>query len=193
MTHLGLLLLYLFVGLFMLALMMFYCEKGHNPKFETLGDGIWWAVITITTVGYGHQVPITVPGKIVACCAFLFGIVAIGLPIHPVISNFTMLYKRHREVKNAFELATKRHEIRELEKEKLLQTTNTNDGSCGASNNIFDTSSKGGGSSRRDSLNNESMSGTEYDFEEKSEILQRTFSGRLIKRIREKRQQQGSD
>merc|ERR1712203_436211 len=70
-------------------------------------------------VGYGHQVPITVPGKIVACCAFLFGIVAIGLPIHPVISNFSQLYKRHREVKNAFELATKRHEARELEKEKL--------------------------------------------------------------------------
>jgi voltage-gated potassium channel len=51
-------------------LMTFADHKG----FPTLGSGLWWAVQTVTTVGYGDHVPTTELGKIVAALVMLLGI-----------------------------------------------------------------------------------------------------------------------
>jgi len=40
-------------------------ERGINPGFHTLGDGFWYMIQTITTVGYGDVVPITSAGRII--------------------------------------------------------------------------------------------------------------------------------
>ena len=42
--------------------------------FPTLGSGLWWAVQTVTTVGYGDHVPTTRPGQITASVVMLLGI-----------------------------------------------------------------------------------------------------------------------
>jgi voltage-gated potassium channel len=42
--------------------------------FPTLGSGMWWAVQTVTTVGYGDHVPVTVLGQITAAVVMLLGI-----------------------------------------------------------------------------------------------------------------------
>lgn len=42
--------------------------------FPTLGSGLWWAVQTVTTVGYGDHVPTTTPGQIMAAAVMLLGI-----------------------------------------------------------------------------------------------------------------------
>ena len=49
-------------------------EKGHNDGFETLGDGLWWCVVTLTTVGYGDISPITTGGKLVAGVVMFIGL-----------------------------------------------------------------------------------------------------------------------
>lgn len=49
-------------------------EKGTNPGFETLGDGLWWCVVTLTTVGYGDISPQTVGGKVVAAIIMFIGL-----------------------------------------------------------------------------------------------------------------------
>ena len=42
--------------------------------FPSLGSGLWWAVQTVTTVGYGDRVPETAPGQVLAAVVMLLGI-----------------------------------------------------------------------------------------------------------------------
>jgi voltage-gated potassium channel len=56
----------------------------HNvegTKFTNIGDAFWWAMVTITTVGYGDIYPITVEGKIVAGFMMIVGIAVLGVLI----------------------------------------------------------------------------------------------------------------
>ena len=45
-----------------------------HDNFPTLGSGMWWAVQTVTTVGYGDHVPVTRAGQFVAAIVMLLGI-----------------------------------------------------------------------------------------------------------------------
>ena len=45
-----------------------------HDNFPSLGSGVWWAVQTVTTVGYGDHVPTTVSGQLVAVLVMLLGI-----------------------------------------------------------------------------------------------------------------------
>ena len=110
-NHLISLFLYLSVGLFIIAFLVYFIESKRNPQFKSIFDGFWWAVITITTVGYGSIIPETLLGRLVASVSFFFGVIAMGLPIHPIIANFSHLYRQHNEVKHAFRMAARRKEL----------------------------------------------------------------------------------
>lgn len=49
-------------------------EGGANASIQSFPDALWWAVVTITTVGYGDMVPVTVAGRAVAFVLMLGGI-----------------------------------------------------------------------------------------------------------------------
>jgi len=49
-------------------------ERGPTATIQTFADALWWAVVTITTVGYGDMVPVTLAGKAVAVVLMLGGI-----------------------------------------------------------------------------------------------------------------------
>ncbi len=68
-------------------------EHAVNPAFATLDDSLWWAVVTLTTVGYGDIVPMTGGGRIIAVLNMIFGVLIYSL----VIANFTSLIERHSE------------------------------------------------------------------------------------------------
>jgi voltage-gated potassium channel len=55
------------------AFLLFYLEFGVNPHIKSLLDTIWWAVATVTTVGYGDVIPITSDGKIVGIVMMIVG------------------------------------------------------------------------------------------------------------------------
>ena len=60
---------------------VFGLEHGQNPQFAELQDGLWWAFVTLTTVGYGDIVPVTSGGRMVAVITMVFGIAVYSLSI----------------------------------------------------------------------------------------------------------------
>ena len=55
-----------------------YFEFGHNPNVQGFGDSIWWAIITVTTVGYGDIYPITTAGRVIATLLLVTGLGTFG-------------------------------------------------------------------------------------------------------------------
>ncbi len=77
-----------------------------NFKVFTLGQcnfyfsiplGLWWAIVTMTTVGYGDMVPKTYLGMLVGSMCALTGVLTIALPVPVIVSNFAMFYS-HTQV-----------------------------------------------------------------------------------------------
>jgi len=66
-------------------------EHDHNPQFSTMQDGLWWAFVTLTTVGYGDIVPITSGGRMLAVVTMIFGIVVYSL----IIANVTVFIEQY--------------------------------------------------------------------------------------------------
>jgi voltage-gated potassium channel len=54
-------------------------EHRLNEGFRTLGDVIWWTIVTASTVGYGDQVPATAGGRVVAVLVIFFGVLAASI------------------------------------------------------------------------------------------------------------------
>ena len=77
--------------------------------FVNVQTSIYWAVVTITTVGYGDLVPTSNGGRVLASVCSLFGILMLALPVSVISSNFTKEYNNYVEKQKQFKIA-KRHE-----------------------------------------------------------------------------------
>jgi voltage-gated potassium channel len=60
------------------GLLVHVLESGRNPRLGRPSDGLWWAVVTLTTVGYGDAYPVTGPGRLVASAMMVVGVVLVG-------------------------------------------------------------------------------------------------------------------
>lgn len=72
--------------------LVYYVEFFERNSFDNAFVGIWWAAVTMTTVGYGDVVPTWYPGRIVAIFCALTGIIILAMPVAIVTSNFTVYY-----------------------------------------------------------------------------------------------------
>lgn len=61
------------------AVGLYLLESDRNPSVGTMGDAVWWAIVTATTVGYGDISPMTLEGRAIAVVLMLVGIGVIGL------------------------------------------------------------------------------------------------------------------
>jgi voltage-gated potassium channel len=57
---------------------VYLLERGRNDLFKDVGDGLWWAIVTFTTIGYGDKYPITTEGRLLAGVLMMLGIGLLG-------------------------------------------------------------------------------------------------------------------
>ena len=71
------------------AALMHVAEGAAQPdKFGTIPDAMWWAIVTLGTIGYGDAVPITVAGRLVAGLTIFVGLLMVALPVGIVATAF---------------------------------------------------------------------------------------------------------
>ena len=89
---------YLFVIVFIVSssLMYFAENRTHPTGFQSIPDSMYWALITLTTVGYGDITPITVAGKFIAVSSAVLGVVVVALITGIIASSFNAQMERRK-------------------------------------------------------------------------------------------------
>jgi len=72
------------------SLVAYHAEHPANPGFATIGDALWWGIVTLTTVGYGDIVPKTSTGRWAAVVIMITGIAVLGLLAGSLASFFRL-------------------------------------------------------------------------------------------------------
>jgi voltage-gated potassium channel len=79
------------MGTSLVAAALMHLAEGHvqPDKLGTIPEALWWAVVTLGTIGYGDVVPITPLGKIIATGTIFLGLVMIALPVGIIANAFS--------------------------------------------------------------------------------------------------------
>ena len=114
---------YIFSVMFIVASsLIYYAENNMHPThFKSIPDSMYWAVITLTTVGYGDITPVSVLGKIIAVFAAIGGVIVVALLTGIVASSFSLQMERRKsqfedEIRRALEDGViDKHEMEHLD------------------------------------------------------------------------------
>lgn len=75
-------------------------ENPAQPEvFKNAFDGVWWAITTLTTVGYGDMYPITIGGKVFTFIVLMSGLGVVAIPTAMIAASVSLLIKRSKDVK----------------------------------------------------------------------------------------------
>ena len=94
--ELGLLLLVLLITTCLFGSVIFYAEFFQTTHFDNVPISIWWAIITLTTVGYGDYYPTTPPGYVVGAMCSVCGLLLLSMPIAIIATNFNNYYNKNK-------------------------------------------------------------------------------------------------
>ncbi len=99
------LILFGFVAIIMLylsAVGIYYFENSAQPdQFKSVIHSLWWAVTTLTTVGYGDMFPVTAGGKFFTFLVLMIGLGVVAVPTGLIASALTQARKEENEERNA--------------------------------------------------------------------------------------------
>ncbi|MGH0127512.1 UNVERIFIED_CONTAM: hypothetical protein FKN15_015176 [Acipenser sinensis] len=116
----GLLLLFLCVAMALFSPLVFLAESemGAKQEFTSIPGSYWWAVISMTTVGYGDMVPRSIPGQVVALSSILSGILLMAFPVTSIFHTFSRSY---------LELKEQQHRAARQKPEDCFKSQNSDD------------------------------------------------------------------
>ena len=115
MRELMLLIFFLVLFIVIFASLIYYAErlqKNPDNDFTSIPIGLWWSIVTMTTVGYGDMVPRTYAGMMVGGLCALTGVLTIALPVPVIVANFAMYYS-HTQARS--KLPKKRRRVMAVE------------------------------------------------------------------------------
>jgi voltage-gated potassium channel len=94
------------VGLLMTA--------ADHKNFTTVGQGLWWAVQTVTTVGYGDRVPTNTAGQLLAAAVMLLGLAFLAVITAAITSSFVARASEERTRRAGGAAPATAHDVREI-------------------------------------------------------------------------------
>ncbi len=107
---------------FLGALAVLDAERGQpGSHIETLGDALWWSVVTMSTVGYGDVFPVTASGRLVGVAMMIVGVSMLGVTTATVAAWFIHQVQgeaRDEQSQVLIELRALRAEVAELKNER---------------------------------------------------------------------------
>jgi len=99
-AELSMTLFVIFVLMILSSTLMYYIEHDEQPEqFASIGDALWWSVVTLTTVGYGDVYPVTNMGKLLSGVIALIGIGFVALPTGIISSAFIEKIQSEKKIK----------------------------------------------------------------------------------------------
>ncbi len=109
--------------------LMYYVEHETNPKgFPNIIATLWWAVVTLTTVGYGDVVPVTMLGKILNGATALIGIGVVALPTSILSAGFLEKVEERKRLEKERKTQLEKQLLQEL-RERNGETEEENENS----------------------------------------------------------------
>ncbi|CAH1787249.1 unnamed protein product [Owenia fusiformis] len=90
-----LLILFICFGMLTFACLIYYLEQiDEDPQnsFTSIPIGFWWAIVTMTTLGYGDKYPRSVYGYMLGSICSICGVLVIALPVPVIVNNFALYY-----------------------------------------------------------------------------------------------------
>ena len=112
------------LGVLIICILAFgYIFYISEPQIKTFGDGIWWALVTITTVGYGDITPDTALGRFIAGTLMFVGLGLIATVTAIVSAKFVQNYVDHHTNDDVLEklegLESEIEKLKALEEDEL--------------------------------------------------------------------------
>ena len=134
-NELGLLMFFLGICVVLFSSAVYYAEiDSPYTHFSSIPEAFWWAVITMTTVGYGDMKPVTPLGKVVGSMCAIAGVLTIALPVPVVVSKFNYFYnvecKEEAALSAALEADINYRKRRKRRKKSFNRSMDSNCGSC---------------------------------------------------------------
>ena len=96
---------------------IFYAEYREPTTFPHMLSGLWWAIITLTTVGYGDHVPKSPGGQVIGSLCAICGIIVLAMPVAMIVANFNAYYQKNKD-------REKFNELYAFEQKRKLVTLN---------------------------------------------------------------------
>ncbi|CAK62102.1 unnamed protein product (macronuclear) [Paramecium tetraurelia] len=99
MQALSLLLFFTMICVILISSFMYFAEKEFvdDSQIQNIPQAIWWAIITITTVGYGDYVPKSLLGKFIGVLSLIFGVLLLSLPVAIIGNKFQEIYLQNKK------------------------------------------------------------------------------------------------
>ncbi|XP_057299804.1 potassium voltage-gated channel protein Shaw-like isoform X2 [Hydractinia symbiolongicarpus] len=92
-NELFLLVLIVLIPMIIFSTLVYYAEQDTPDRdFHNIPETFWWAIVTMTTVGYGDDIPKSTYGKMIGAMCACSGVLIVALPVSVIGSNFTLYY-----------------------------------------------------------------------------------------------------